>query len=130
MSGVGLGNSLQKLFYLPESHTDFVLAVLGEEFGFIGLCFLFFIYFMLLFNCLQVAKCAEKQNNRFSSLLVYGIVCSLCLQILISVAVNLGLCPTKGLTLPFISYGGTSLIMNCLAIGIVLRIAKENKQKS
>ena len=81
-------------------------------------------------NCLKIAHEAQKKKNRFSSLLVYGIVYYLCLQTLISMAVNLGLCPTKGLTLLFVSYGGSSLIMSCLAIGLILRVAKENKCES
>ena len=124
--GVGLGNSIQKLFYLPESHTDFVFAIYAEEFGFIGVLALLTLYGFLITRMLLVARRAESLGKTFSAYVVYGIALMLSGQIFINIGVNLGLLPTKGLTLPFLSYGGSSLIVCCVAVAMVLRIHAEN----
>jgi len=120
--GTGLGGSVQKLFYLPESHTDFLFAVLSEEFGFIGVCFVVIMYSLLFFRIFKIGLQAERSGNRFAAYLAYGIGVWLALQAVINMGVNMGLMPTKGLTLPLMSYGGSSLVVCCMAIGLLLRI--------
>jgi cell division protein FtsW len=120
--GSGLGGSVQKLFYLPESHTDFLFAVLSEEFGFVGVCFVVLMYTLLFFRIFKIGLQAEKSGNRFAAYMAYGIGIWLALQAVINMGVNMGLMPTKGLTLPLMSYGGSSLIVCCMAIGLLLRI--------
>lgn len=120
LSGVGLGESKQKLFYLPEAHTDFIFSVLGEEFGMIGVLivvslFLFFVY--------RGFRIAVKTLDPFGRYLALGLTCLLGLQAFINFGVVMGLLPTKGLTLPFISYGGTSLIVSLASVGILLNIS-------
>lgn len=123
--GTGLGGSVQKLFYLPESHTDFLFAVLSEEFGFIGVCLVIALYTLLFFRAFRIGLHAEKCGNRFAAYLAYGIGIWLALQAVINMGVNMGLLPTKGLTLPLMSYGGSSLVICCMAIGLLLRIHLE-----
>ena len=131
-SGTGLGGSVQKLFYLPESHTDFLFAVLSEELGFIGVCVVIALYVVLFVRATQIALQAEKCGNHFAAYLAYGIGIWLALQAVINMGVNMGLLPTKGLTLPLMSYGGSSLLICCMSIGLLLRIHYEcsvyNKQ--
>jgi len=130
--GTGLGGSVQKLFYLPESHTDFLFAVLSEELGFIGVSFVIALYAMLLLRAFRIGLQAEKCGNQFAAYMAYGIGMWLVMQATINIGVNMGLLPTKGLTLPLMSYGGSSLVMCCMAIGFLLRIHHEcgavNKQ--
>ena len=116
---------MQKLFYLPEAHTDFVFAVIGEELGLIGELLLILLYVLLVARIIAIGHRAGLQEKLFSSYLAFGLAIWLTLQALINIGVNAGVLPTKGLTLPFISYGGSSLIINCVVIGIVLRIAYE-----
>ncbi|WP_304985928.1 putative lipid II flippase FtsW [Coxiella-like endosymbiont] len=123
--GVGLGNSIQKLFYLPEAHTDFLFAVLAEELGLIGELLVFTLFIILIVRIFVIGRCAETNNQLFSAYLAYGFALWLGLQTLINIGVNIGVLPTKGLTLPFISYGGSSMLINCLVVGILLRIAYE-----
>ena len=123
--GTGLGGSVQKLFYLPESHTDFLFAVLSEEFGFIGVSFVVLMYGLLFFRAFKIGLQAEKSGNRFAAYVAYGIGIWLSLQAVINMGVNMGLMPTKGLTLPLMSYGGSSLVVCCMAIGLLLRIHYE-----
>lgn len=123
--GAGLGSSVQKLFYLPESHTDFLFAVLAEELGFIGVCVVIVLYTLLFFRAFKIGLLAESSGNRFAAYLAYGIGIWLALQAAINMGVNMGLLPTKGLTLPLMSYGGSSLIICCMAIGLLLRIHRE-----
>ncbi len=123
--GTGLGGSVQKLFYLPESHTDFLFAVLAEELGFVGVCFIVLLYSLLFFRAFKIGLQAEKSGNRFAAYLAYGIGVWLALQAVINMGVNMGLLPTKGLTLPLMSYGGSSLLVCCMAIGLLLRINLE-----
>lgn len=127
-SGVGLGGSVQKLFYLPEAHTDFILAVLAEELGLIGIVILIGIYMMLIRKIFKIGKSAQENQHGFSAYVAYGIGAWLGMQALISMGVNMGVLPTKGLTLPLMSYGGSSLLMTCLALGLVIRISKENAE--
>jgi cell division protein FtsW len=123
--GTGLGGSVQKLFYLPESHTDFLFAVLSEELGFIGVCTIIALYSMLFYRAIRIALLAEKCGNRFAAYLAYGIGIWLAMQAVINMGVNMGMLPTKGLTLPLMSYGGSSLIICCMAVGLLLRIHYE-----
>ena len=123
--GTGLGGSVQKLFYLPESHTDFLFAVLSEELGFVGVMVVILLYSALFFRSLKIAAQAEKSGNYFAAYIAYGIGFWLSMQAIINMGVNVGLLPTKGLTLPLMSYGGSSLIVCCMAIGLLLRINYE-----
>ncbi len=123
--GTGLGGSVQKLFYLPESHTDFLFAVISEELGFVGVCIIITLYSILFYRATRIALQAEKSGNRFAAYLAYGIGVWLVMQAVINMGVNMGMLPTKGLTLPLMSYGGSSLIICCMAIGLLLRIHYE-----
>ncbi len=123
--GTGLGGSVQKLFYLPESHTDFLFAVLSEELGFIGVTIVILLYSALFFRSLKIAAQAEAVGNYFAAYMAYGIGIWLSMQAVINMGVNVGLLPTKGLTLPLMSYGGSSLIVCCMAIGLLMRIHYE-----
>lgn len=123
--GTGLGGSVQKLFYLPESHTDFLFAVLSEELGFVGIFMVVMLYVVVFFRSFRIAAQAEASGNYFASYVAYGIGIWLSMQAVINMGVNIGLLPTKGLTLPLMSYGGSSLIVCCMAIGILLRIHYE-----
>jgi len=123
--GSGLGGSVQKLFYLPEAHTDFLFAVLSEELGFIGVTLVILLYSVLFFRSLKIAARAESAGHYFAAYMAYGIGIWLSMQALINMGVNVGLLPTKGLTLPLMSYGGSSLIISCMAIGLLLRIHYE-----
>lgn len=125
--GVGLGNSVQKLFYLPEAHTDFLFAVIAEEWGLVGAIALMVLFGCLIFTIFRVGRMAQRQENLFSAYLAYGAAIWLGIQGLINIGVNTGVLPTKGLTFPFISYGGSSMLVNCLVIGIILRIVHENQ---
>ena len=123
--GTGLGNSIQKLFYLPEAHTDFLFAVLAEEFGIFGQVIVLGLFSCLVGRALYIGSFAAKVKNPFASYLAYGIGLLIGLQVIINIGVNIGLLPTKGLTLPFMSYGGSSMLFNCLTIAILLRIYHE-----
>ena len=120
--GTGLGHSVQKLSYLPEAHTDFMLAVLGEEFGFVGVTVVMILSFTMLACCLRIGHRALQNNYLRAGYLAYGISLIFLLQILVNAGMNMGLMPTKGLTLPFISYGGTSLMMCAAMISLILKI--------
>jgi cell division protein FtsW len=123
--GLGLGNSIQKLFFLPEAHTDFLFSVVAEEFGAIGAILLITMFGCMIARGLYIGKQAQASGNTFAAYLAFGISLSLAFQAIINIGVNLGLLPTKGLTLPFISYGGNSLIVSCMLIAILLRISYE-----
>jgi cell division protein FtsW len=126
--GIGLGNSIQKQFYLPEAHTDFVFAVLAEELGLVGALSAFGLLIFLAVRSLYIGLWAERAGRLFSAYLAYGLAIMWIGQILINVGVNVGLLPTKGLTLPFLSYGGSSLVVCCISLGILLRIDWERRQ--
>lgn len=123
--GVGLGNSVQKLFYLPEAHTDFLFAVLGEELGMLGELFIIILFVILVVRMLRIGFQAQQKSQFFASYLVFGLAFWIGLQALVNMGVNCGLLPTKGLTLPFMSYGGSSMLINCVLIGVVMRISYE-----
>lgn len=125
--GEGLGNSLQKLLYLPEQHTDFIFAVYAEEFGLLGVCVLIGLYVALCWRALGIARAAEQRDARFAAYLGYALTYWLAFQVLVNLSVNMGLLPTKGLTLPLMSYGGSSLLTVCAMLGLLLRIDVENR---
>lgn len=120
--GVGLGHSIQKMSYLPEAHTDFMLAVLGEEFGFMGITVVLLLSFGMLVCCIKIGHRALRNQYLRAGYLAYGISIIFLLQILVNAGMNMGMLPTKGLTLPFISYGGSSLIMCAVMISLILKI--------
>jgi len=126
--GVGLGNSVQKLFYLPEAHTDFVFAIWAEEMGLLGTVLVIGLFLMLVYRCLSIGHRAENAGRFFAAYLCYGIGFLLAAQVMINIGVNTGLLPTKGLTLPLLSYGGSSLIICAISIAIVLRVDYESQQ--
>jgi len=123
--GVGLGASIQKLFYLPEAHTDFIFAVLAEEFGLLGVIFILALFMLLVARIMSIGLMAHRAGKPFAGNIAYGIGLWIGLQALVSMGVNLGVLPTKGLTLPLISSGGSSVLMTFLALGIVFRIRYE-----
>ncbi|MDA9146314.1 putative lipid II flippase FtsW [Gammaproteobacteria bacterium] len=125
--GLGVGNSFQKNFFLPEAHTDFIFAILVEELGIIGGLLLISLFVILFIGILKVALDSFGKERLFQGYVSFGILILIAIQSLFNIAVNIGLLPTKGLTLPFISYGGTSIIIMMSLIAIVLRINKENK---
>ena len=125
LTGVGLGNSVQKLFYLPEAHTDFVFAVMAEEFGLIGVLLVIGLFAALITRAFMIARRAEAYGNQFAAYTAYGIGIWLGMQGFTNIGVNMGLLPTKGLTLPLMSYGGSSLIVVMASIGLLLRIHYE-----
>ena len=125
--GQGLGSSMQKLFYLPEQYNDFILAIIGEELGFIFLIFILLLY-VIIFWRIFIFYNITFNISRFSSNLILGIILLMLIQTVIHVLVNIGLFPTKGMGLPFISYGGTNLLLMFTYIGILIRIQIENKQ--
>jgi cell division protein FtsW len=127
--GTGLGGSVQKLFYLPESHTDFLFAVLSEELGFVGIFMVVILYAVVFFRSFKIAAQAEASGNYFAAHVAQGIGIWLSMQAMINMGVNIGLLPTKGITLPLMSYGGSSLIVCCMAIGLLMRIHYETSSE-
>lgn len=125
--GVGLGSSVQKLFYLPEAYTDFVFAVLAEELGLLGAVSVIVLFGVLIYRGIKIGLLAERREDKFSAFISYGISFWLGLQAIINMGVNTGLLPTKGLTLPFLSYGGSSLLMVCFALGLLFRVDRDNR---
>jgi cell division protein FtsW len=117
---VGLGNSKQKLFYLPEPHTDFILSIVAEELGLVGLVVIIVLFAILIMRGIKISLSAR---DLYSSYLALGIITFIGLQVLVNMGVVMGLLPTKGLTLPLISYGGSSLVINLVCIGILLSIS-------
>lgn len=126
-SGVGLGDSVQKMFYLPESHTDFLFAVLAEELGLLGILLVLILYSILIVRGFMIGYAAYLEDRRFAAFTAYGLTFWMGLQAAINMGVNSGLLPTKGLTLPLLSYGGASLVINCIVIALLLRIDHENR---
>ncbi|MFT4058983.1 MAG: putative lipid II flippase FtsW [Legionella sp.] len=125
--GAGLGESIQKLLYLPEAHTDFLFAVLAEELGLMGILVVIALYTILVIRGMTIAYNAHVQDRLFASYAAYGLTFWLGLQATINMGVNSGLLPTKGLTLPLMSYGGASMVINCVVIALLLRIDHENR---
>lgn len=126
--GVGLGASVQKLFYLPEAHTDFLLAVLGEELGAVGICVVLALFMTLVWRGFAIARNAARRGDAFGAHLAHGLTLLVGAQAFINAGVNLGVLPTKGLTLPLMSYGGSSLLASCLAIGLLVRVEYESRR--
>ncbi len=127
--GVGLGASIQKLYYLPEAHTDFILAVIAEELGFAGVMLVLALFALLATRAFALGLRAIEKGLVFAGYVAFGIALWLGVQALVSVGVNLGVLPTKGLTLPLISSGGSSLLMTCAAIGVLLRVSLETSRR-
>lgn len=128
--GAGLGESIQKLMYLPEAHTDFLFAVLAEEMGLVGILVVIALYSILVIRGLHIGYIAHTQERFFASFTAYGLTFWLGIQAAINMGVNAGLLPTKGLTLPLLSYGGASMVINCVVLALLLRIDHENRWQS
>jgi cell division protein FtsW len=126
-SGVGLGGSIEKLHWLPEAHTDFLLAVIGEEFGLIGVLLVIALFLWMTRRIMHIGRQAVAMNCLFSGLVAQGVGIWIGFQAFINMGVNLGALPTKGLTLPLMSYGGSAIMMNLVALAVVLRIDHENR---
>jgi cell division protein FtsW len=126
--GVGLGASVEKLLYLPEAHTDFLLAVIAEELGFVGVLTVIGLFAWIVIRSFGIAKEAIANERYFSALLAQGLGVWMGVQGIINMGVNTGLLPTKGLTLPLMSFGGTGILVNCVAMAIVLRVDFENRR--
>lgn len=123
--GVGIGAGMQKLYYLPEGHTDFLFAVIGEELGLIGVCGVILLFAFLVYKAFMIGRMADEAGFIFAAYLAYGIGIWFGVQSAINMGVNMGMLPTKGLTLPLMSYGGGSMIVMCAALGILLRVHNE-----
>ena len=126
--GVGLGNGIQKLFYLPEAHTDFLFAVMAEELGLIGSLFVIFLFGLIVVRSFVIGRRAERVGKKFEAYLAYGLGLWIGIQAFINIGVNMGVLPTKGLTLPFMSYGGSSLLVMCVVMALLVRVDYETKQ--
>lgn len=131
LTGVGLGNGKEKLFYLPEAHNDFIFAVIGEELGFLGILAVVCAYLYFIYRGFKIAwNCHSQYQDLFGMLLACGITLSLGLQGFVNMAVVMGLLPTKGLTLPFISYGGSAILVDLFAVGVLLSVARGPQRTS
>jgi cell division protein FtsW len=128
--GLGLGNSIQKLFFLPEAHTDFLFSIIAEELGIIGASLVIVLFACLVLRALWIGSQAISQGEEFHAYVAYGIALLLGVQASINLGVNLGLLPTKGLTLPLMSFGGNSLVVSCILIAILLRVDYECRKKA
>lgn len=126
-TGLGLGGSVQKLFYLPEAHTDFIFAVIAEEFGLLGSLLMILLYVLLIWRAFAIARTAAGREQFFHAYVAFGLGVWLALQAAINLGVNMGVLPTKGLTLPLVSYGRSSLLVTLAALGLLLRIDLENR---
>jgi cell division protein FtsW len=126
--GVGLGSSVEKLLYLPEAHTDFLLAVIAEELGFVGVAMVVLLFAWILYRAYAIARQAARLERPFAALVAWGIGVWIGVQAFINMGVNMGVLPTKGLTLPFLSFGGSGIVANCVALAILLRIDYENRR--
>lgn len=125
--GVGLGSSMQKLFYLPEAHTDFLYSILAEELGLIGAMSVLVLFFIFIWRALAIGRAAEMSGQVFGSQIAYGIGIWLGIQACVNMGVNMGALPTKGLTLPLMSYGGSSLVLVCISIALLFRVDLETR---
>src|SRR5699024_7011854 len=125
--GVGLGNSVQKLLYLPETHTDFLFAIYAEEFGLVGSLLVIGLFLFVIWRAFVIARRAIEAGQLFNGFTAYGLAGWLVLQAFINIGVNLGALPTKGLTLPLMSYGGSSLVICFVLIGLLLRVDMESR---
>lgn len=127
--GVGLGASIQKLYYLPHANNDFILAVIGEELGLVGIVLVITLYALLLQRALKISRTAELIGKVYASRLAQGVGFLIVFQAVINIGVNLGVLPTKGLTLPFISYGGSSMLVCCIAMGLLFGVDRQNRMR-
>jgi cell division protein FtsW len=125
--GAGLGNSIQKMFYLPEAHTDFLLAVIAEELGFFGVLMVMGLFTFLVMRILHIGRQAQKYGHHFAGFVAYGFALWIAIQFMVNIGVNSGILPTKGLTLPLMSYGGSSLLVTCIVFAVLFRIDYENR---
>jgi cell division protein FtsW len=125
--GVGLGSSVEKLHYLPEAHTDFIVAVIGEELGFVGVAGLILVFAFIVWRGFEIGRQAIAMDRSFSGLVAQGVALWFGVQAFINIGVCIGLLPTKGLTLPMVSYGGTGIVMNIVAVALMLRVDYENR---
>jgi len=125
--GLGLGGSVEKLHYLPEAHTDFIMAVIGEELGFVGVVVMIFLFYWIVRRAFLIGRTALQLDRSFAGLAAKGVAIWIGWQAFINMGVNLGLLPTKGLTLPLVSYGGSGILMNVVAVAMLLRIDFENR---
>ena len=125
--GLGLGGSVEKLHYLPEAHTDFIMAVIGEELGFVGVVVIIFLFYWIVRRAFLIGRTALQLDRSFAGLAAKGVAIWIGWQAFINMGVNLGLLPTKGLTLPLVSYGGSGILMNAVALAMLLRIDYENR---
>jgi cell division protein FtsW len=126
--GVGLGASVEKLFYLPEAHTDFLLAVIAEELGFVGVAAVIAAFAWISWRAFSIGAQAARLNRAYSALVAQGVGIWISSQAIINMGVNMGVLPTKGLTLPLLSFGGSALVANCLALALLLRVDAENRR--
>ena len=127
-TGVGYGNGIQKQFYLPEAHNDFLMAVIGEEFGLFGTVVVVLLLSLFVWRAFCIGTEALMKSRRFAAYVAYGVAVWIGFQAFVNIGVNVGLLPTKGITLPFMSFGGNSIIVACLALAMLLRIDYENRQ--
>ena len=123
--GVGLGSSVQKLFFLPEAHTDFLFSVIGEELGLMGAFVVIILFTIIVWRAFVIGRLAERVGNPFAAFIAYGLGIWFGLQAFINMGVNMGMLPTKGLTLPLMSYGGGSMIVMCSALALLFRVRSE-----
>jgi cell division protein FtsW len=126
--GVGLGASVEKLLYLPEAHTDFLLAVIAEELGFVGVLTVLGLFVWIVIRAFGIGKEAVANERYFAALLSQGLGVWIGVQGVINIGVNMGVLPTKGLTLPLLSFGGSGILANCIAMAVLLRIDYENRR--
>lgn len=125
--GVGLGGSVQKLFYLPEAHTDFLLAVLAEELGLVGVCAVILLFGVIVWRSFVIGRAAEQAGQYFGAYLAFGLGIWVSMQAFVNIGVNMGVLPTKGLTLPLMSYGGSSIVVMCIVIALIQRVNHETQ---
>jgi cell division protein FtsW len=125
--GVGLGGSVEKLNYLPEAHTDFILAVIGEELGFVGVLIVILLFYWIVRRAFEIGRQALAIDRTFAGLVAKGVGMWFGVQTFINIGVNLGILPTKGLTLPLVSYGGSGIVLNCIALAVLMRVDYENR---
>jgi cell division protein FtsW len=126
--GVGLGASVEKLFYLPEAHTDFLMAVIAEELGLVGVAAVLLLFMLVVVRAFQIGRQAAFLKCNYAALVAQGIAIWIGVQAMINIGVNMGVLPTKGLTLPFLSFGGSGIVVNCVAAAVLLRVDYENRK--
>ena len=129
-TGVGLGNGIQKMFYLPEAHTDFLMAVIGEEFGLLGSVVIIAVFAVIVWRAFRIGMRAEAIDWRFGAYCSYGFGLWLAMQASVNIGVNFGLLPTKGITLPMMSYGGNAIIVTCIIVAFLFRVDTETRERS